>query len=171
MAFVYQADIFCDDCGRDIRNRLDAEGKCPADPEDERTYDSDEYPKCCGDDEESDSPQHCGSHDDCLNAHILPSGRKIGCLIGTSLTSHGVSYVEEAIADGGEVAEFWYDEFSAAGYDLKKPAKSRYLGGVCPDCHEPIPNSAEATASISLNTSCADVLDAVIESTEVTDSR
>lgn len=119
--YIYQADCYCDDCGEAIKERLDAEGKTPEHPDNEFTYDSDDYPKACGDDEESDSPQHCGCHDDCINAEVLPSGRKIGRLIGTSLTSEGVKYVQEYINEGGEVSEFWLEQFSAAGYDLTDP--------------------------------------------------
>ena len=112
MAYIYAADIYCDDCGDEIKARIQAEGKAPENPNDETSYDSDEYPKYCSDDDESDSPQHCGSHEDCLNAVTLPSGRKIGCLIGTNLTDAGVEYLKEIVDKGGEVAEFWANEFS-----------------------------------------------------------
>ena len=116
MAYIYQADIYCDDCGLDICDRLKKEGKSPENPDDEYSYDSDEYPKYVDDDGESDCPQHCGSHADCLNAEILPSGKKIGCLISTNLTSDGIEYVKQAIVEKGEVAEFWAEQFS--DYDL-----------------------------------------------------
>lgn len=107
MAAIYQANIWCDDCATAIRKRLRLEGKAPEHPSDERTYDSDEYPKIASDDEESDSPQHCAAHESCLNAIELPSGRKIGMLFG-NLTSNGVTYVREtALESGGEVAELW----------------------------------------------------------------
>jgi hypothetical protein len=112
MAWAYNADIYCGDCGEELRQALDGQGKTPDNPSDEHTYDSDEYPKYCDDDQESDSPQHCGSGELCLNAEVLPSGRMIGCLIGTRLTSAGVEYVKEAIAAGGEVAELWAQQFS-----------------------------------------------------------
>lgn len=111
MPAIYQADCWCDSCAE-----LDAKGTGDIDTSDERSYDSDEYPKYMGDDEESDCPQHCGAHGDCLEAVELPSGRKIGALLSTSLTSDGVEYVREAIKDGGEVADFWADAFS--DYDV-----------------------------------------------------
>lgn len=98
MAYIYQADVWCDDCGKAICKRLKAEGKAPANPADEYSYDSDEYPKRAGDDDESDSPQHCAAGEDCLNAITLPSGGKVGYLFG-ELTADGVAYVKEAIAD------------------------------------------------------------------------
>lgn len=134
MARIYNADIYCDACGKAIEADRKAAlmngdgGKTKLTEEEfdaiygnEHNYDSGEYPKYADDDEEADSPQHCGNHADCLNAEVLPSGYKIGCLIGTSLTSDGLDYLKEAIAEGGEVAEFWYKQFSAAGYDLKNP--------------------------------------------------
>jgi hypothetical protein len=83
----------------------------PSDPNDEWSYDSDEYPKHVGNDEESDTPTNCKAGDDCLEADTLPSGRKIGKQFG-ELTTDGVAYLREAIAKGGEVAEFWADHYS-----------------------------------------------------------
>lgn len=40
-AYIYNADIYCEECGEAIRTRL----TCPGDPDDERSYDSDKYPK------------------------------------------------------------------------------------------------------------------------------
>jgi hypothetical protein len=82
----------------------------PSDPEDESSYDSDEYPKNMSDEESSDSPCHCGAGEECLNAIVLPSGRKIGMILGT-LTEDGEAYVREAIEQGGEVAELWKAHF------------------------------------------------------------
>lgn len=117
MAYIYFADIYCDDCGDAIKKQLEQEGKTPECPEDERSFDSDEYPKWCDDESESDCPQHCGSHADCLNAEVMPSGHKIGCLLGTSLTDEGIEYVRQAVIEGGEVAEYWRQQFSWIGFD------------------------------------------------------
>ena len=117
--YIYQADCFCDDCGEAIKAAIAAEGKAPENSDDESTYDSDEYPKGpFSDDDASDGPQHCGSGESCFNAVELPSGHKIGMLLGTSLTDYGVNYLRNVIRDGGEVADYWQREFSAAGYDL-----------------------------------------------------
>ena len=48
MSYIYQADVWCDDCGRAICKRLKRAGKAPADPDDEWTFDSDEYPEARG---------------------------------------------------------------------------------------------------------------------------
>ena len=113
MPYIYQADLWCDSCGKAIRKRLRREGKAPDDPGDECSYDSDEFPKHASGSGEADCPQHCGAGEECLEAIELPSGRKIGALLSTELTGDGIRYVEEAIAEGGEVAELWAKEFAA----------------------------------------------------------
>ncbi len=59
--YMYQAALFCEDCGVEIRARLTKQGTAPEDPEDEYTYDSDDYPKGPYSDGggESDCPNHC----------------------------------------------------------------------------------------------------------------
>jgi len=123
MAGIYNADIYCDDCIEKIKDDIAQElwdkregGACPdgtptIDFEsckalndylremDETTYDSGEYPKYASDDEESDSPQHCGSHEDCEYADDLGDGHKIGCFLENPLTSEGYDYVKEAVAE------------------------------------------------------------------------
>jgi hypothetical protein len=114
MAAIYQADIWCDSCADAIRSDLKAtvgDTGFPFNPGDERTYDSDEYPKYAWDHDETDSPQHCGSGKDCLEAETLSDGSKVGMLIGTHLTDEGVDYLKEAIVCGGTVAEFWAEAF------------------------------------------------------------
>jgi hypothetical protein len=74
MAYIYCADIYCDDCGKEICRNIKAEGHAPEDVNDETTFDSDEYPKYCDDDAETDSPQHCGNHADCINFIRLGDG-------------------------------------------------------------------------------------------------
>ncbi|HOO18121.1 MAG TPA: hypothetical protein PLU99_13585 [Phycisphaerae bacterium] len=116
MPAIYRADVWCDSCADAIKAAIKREGAVPKDTTDERRYDSDEYPKYMSNDEASDSPCHCAAGERCLEAAILPSGRKIGALLSTALTSDGVEYVRDAVREGGEVAEFWREAFSA--YDL-----------------------------------------------------
>lgn len=97
MGYVYQAAVFCDACGEKIKkdlNREAWEGKIPeaeipADPTDDRSYDSDDYPKGPFDvgDEESDSPQHCD---------------KCGVFLENQLTREGQEYVIEAVRKNRE---------------------------------------------------------------------
>jgi hypothetical protein len=109
--YIYQADIYCEDCGRKIRKRIKAEGNAPADPRDETTYDSDEYPKGPTADGggESDKPEHCGA------CH---------CSLENSLTTDGVEYVLEHAAEAlkrgsaNDVEREWVE--SLADYSLTK---------------------------------------------------
>ena len=119
MAAIYAAEIYCDDCAdlirQQIKDKLIARGMTEEEIADkfcdERDYDSEEYPKWVDDDDERDSPQHCGSCEECVNGEMMPSGHKIGCLIGTNLTSDGIQYVKDKVAEGGEVADFWRERF------------------------------------------------------------
>lgn len=125
MAYIYCADIYCDDCGEAMREHLTTEGHAPADLTDEWSYDSDDFPKVAGDDDESDSPQHCACGENCLNT-VEIGGGKVGLLFG-ELTSDGVAYVEEAIEEANldgsswrrEVVELWYRHYSDRGYRFK----------------------------------------------------
>ena len=109
MAAIYQADVWCDDCAGAIYGKGDFR---------DHSGDSDDAPVYMDDDEESDCPQHCAAHGECLDAIELPSGRKVGCLFG-SLTGDGVECVQQAALEGGEVAALWVKHFSDAGYDLE----------------------------------------------------
>jgi len=84
MVYVYQADLVCKDCGDKIRAELTAEGKAPEDPENESSYDSDDFPKGPYGDGggESDSPQHCA---DC------------GTFLMNPLTDDGEEYVRSVV--------------------------------------------------------------------------
>jgi hypothetical protein len=112
MAYIYNADIYCTECGEEIRYQISKEGNAPEDPDDEYSYDSDEFPKWCGDNEESDCPKHCASGKNCINAITLPSGVKIGSIVG-ELTRCGVDYVKEAIENDpdSEVVALWQNVF------------------------------------------------------------
>jgi len=108
MPYAYQAEIFCDACGRTIREELDKQGKTP----EGRDFDSDDYPKH-GDEEETDCPQHCGSGAECEEVILLPSGRKVGALIGDQLTESGNDYVRRAALDSpSEVTSLWIHHFA-----------------------------------------------------------
>jgi len=112
-AYIYCADIYCEDCGRAIRERLTAEGKAPADPSNERSYDSGDFPKgpyaeheC-----ESDTPHHCACGPKCLNALDI-TGTLVGAWLENPLTCAGVYYVIDAVRAGGDVAAFWASKYA-----------------------------------------------------------
>ena len=123
MSYIYQADLWCNDCGKAICRKLKRAGKAPADPDDEWSFDSDDYPKRTDDNEESDGPQHCAAGKRCLNAITLPSGRKIGTLFG-ELTPDGLAYVKDAIVEAKEgmgdreVTDLWQQHFHDRGYKI-----------------------------------------------------
>ena len=113
LAYIYQADLWCESCGESIRDDIIAAGHAPEDPDDETSYDSNEYPKGPCDDGggEADSPQHCAAHRKCINALQL-HGMLFGCALENPLTADGVAYVREAVANGGRLGEFWAELYA-----------------------------------------------------------
>jgi len=87
--YIYAAALYCGCCGEAIRDTLTREGKAPRNPDDESSYDSDQFPKGPYPDGggEADSPQHC---DSCLT------------FLENPLTGDGLAYVREAIAEWPE---------------------------------------------------------------------
>lgn len=84
-AWIYQADLYCDDCARAIRARLDAaadaEEAGSPDDGDSGSYPQGPYADGGG---EADCPQHCGG---------------CGVFLENPLTSEGHEYVCEAVAE------------------------------------------------------------------------
>ncbi len=70
--YIYNADIYCEDCGEAIRQQLyqDPSACVPINRDDEESYDSDDFPKGPYPDGggEADYPQHCGAGPECVNA-------------------------------------------------------------------------------------------------------
>lgn len=94
--YIFQADIYCDDCGRDIQAGLEK-----AVPLDERD-DSDRYPQGPYGDGggEADCPQHCGA---CRTFLYNP------------LTGDGEKYVVEKVRSGEgdtEILTQWWNHYS-----------------------------------------------------------
>lgn len=113
--YIFQADIYCEDCGKDIANCINKD--CadlakhltkiyPLEKTDSNHYPQGPYPDGGG---ESDTPQHCGCGKDCLNAITLRNGRKVGCFLENPLTSEGYQYVVDSHAEqpNSEVVEIW----------------------------------------------------------------
>jgi hypothetical protein len=115
--YIYQADVFCEECGSEICQDLQEAGLYPkgATTErfdgaiflDERMYDSDDYPKgpYPSDMNEADTPQHCG---------------RCNGFLENPLTTEGYRYVKDAIVQGGnnihtvkEWSEFYGLEINA----------------------------------------------------------
>lgn len=83
MGYIFQADVYCDECGEAIRRNL-AE-VAPEDALDRHSHDSEDYPKGAAvEQDEADCPQHCA---DC------------GEFLNNPLTSEGYKYVQSALSD------------------------------------------------------------------------
>lgn len=117
--YIYQADIWCEDCGEQIRSDIIEKGQAPENPDDEGEYDSDEFPKGPYPDGggESDSFQHCAAQQGCLNAMDIGGGHKVGVFLGNDLTSEGTHYTCELLQEylaghGGTeaVLDLWANE-------------------------------------------------------------
>jgi hypothetical protein len=95
--YMYRAALLCAEHGEEVRQQLTAAGKAPADPSEEHTYDSDEFPKgpYPNGGGEADGPQYC---DQC------------GIFLENPLTDEGDRYMREscdpyiAPDDDGDVA-------------------------------------------------------------------
>lgn len=118
MAYIYQADVWCDECGEHIKGELIRAGKAPATPEDERSFDSDQFPKYCdATSEESDTPQNCASGN-CAGAY--------GTFLENPLTQEGYCYTKEMLDEHGanlpEHAKEWasFYGFEYAGYTSRE---------------------------------------------------
>ena len=81
MGYIYQAETYCEDCGKAIREQL--KDSAPEDTLNHSSYDSDYYPKDADvEHDESDCPEHCAS---------------CGEFLHNPLTSAGYRYVAEKL--------------------------------------------------------------------------
>lgn len=105
-SYIYKAALYCADCGEAIREQIRAKGRAPADPSNEPSYDSNDYPKgpFPNGGGEASRPHHCDNVGRCLNAIVLPSGRLIGAWLENPLTADGLRYIRDIIARGGELS-------------------------------------------------------------------
>ena len=108
---IYEADVWCEDCAEVIKQRIRDEGFAPEDEDDQRSYDSDEFPKDCDVSCESDCPEHCAGGENCINAHEFANGFKCGVWLENDLTTYGVEYVKDAVRNGGCVSELWAEYY------------------------------------------------------------
>ena len=119
MPYIYRADLYCDECGDRICERLTAAGKQPACVENESSFDSEYYPKHA-DNEGHDTPHHCAAGQNCINRfRVGAKGNlvKTGCivvsaLITQNLTTYGVDYVIESADRGNSVGLYWATVFA-----------------------------------------------------------
>lgn len=117
--FMYAADLYCEKCGENIREQLLEEQDTKR-----NTDDSDEWPQEVDVSGEADSPWHCGSGADCLEAEEI-DGEKYGKFLENDLTEDGIEYVRDKHDDEPTaVTRFWMDYYKIT------PASE------CPECHE-----------------------------------
>jgi hypothetical protein len=137
MAYIYQADVWCDACGDHIKADLEREKKAPEDTEDESSFDSDEYPKHYdAENEESDGPENCS------DGHCggFANGSSYGTFLENQLTQEGYRYLKGMLDGHGatlpefakEWAEFYQfeyhsNEFATAHEWLASKSTDQYL--------------------------------------------
>jgi RadC-like JAB domain len=111
-AYAYQADLYCEDCGRAIQSQLRQEGI--RDTGDTNDFPQGPYPDGGG---EADSPWHCASDAECINAMEF-SDVKLGVWLGNPLTREGVEQLREMLDAPGpsayqrELHAFWRRVYS-----------------------------------------------------------
>lgn len=105
--YIYAADVWCEECAKSIKRQLTKKGLRPKLYKDERTFDSDKYPKGPYYDEESDTPQHCGSGKDCLSPEFI-GGDLYGKFFENPLTPDGEEYIREQHKENpSDVTRMW----------------------------------------------------------------
>lgn len=87
-AYIYNADLYCEECGDQIKHEITESGMAPKDPYDEYSYDSDDFPKGPFSDGggEADHPQHCGN-------------RECQVFLENPLTEDGHNYVLDCLLE------------------------------------------------------------------------
>jgi hypothetical protein len=97
--YVYQAELLCGSCAREVMRSLRAQGREPTDPllrEDSDSWPVGPYVDGGG---ESDYPQHCGS---------------CGVFLENPLTTEGEQYVLE-LSRQGRIPEEWREFYRYLG--------------------------------------------------------
>lgn len=117
--YAYQADVWCDECGEEICERLQRGTPESGDSDDYRqgnrldTGDSGDYPQWADEDDcESDSPSHCAAGADCKN-YEHAGDQRVGAILG-GLTAAGREYVLDHLredAQRSEVVLLWREHF------------------------------------------------------------
>lgn len=118
--YIYQADIYSAEAGEAIRARLTAEGKAPADINDESSYDSDAFPKgpYPNGGGEADTPQHCDDTGEFLENPLTPVGDAYVRAAAAPFEREGDSWDEiatRAEAEGKPVVGQWVRFYFAEG--------------------------------------------------------
>lgn len=112
MVYIYKAEIYCNACGKQLREETPLPDN--ADPHDETTYDSDDYPKrvWVSDPQGDDNPVHCASGSSCIECVDLgqwglsdgawlhgAEERAVGKLLSIKLSPYGVENVRQMLSE------------------------------------------------------------------------
>jgi len=112
-AYIYQADLHCENCIEKIKGKLDSKGAkfnsiALIGKYDSDLYPTGPYPNGGG---EADCPQHCGT---------------CGLFLENPLTEDGMIYVQNEIAEFRQhglgdkrVTDEWYEFYHIALFDVK----------------------------------------------------
>lgn len=109
--YVFQAALYCSDCGERLIDELLAAGA-------EDTGDADDFPQGPYADGggEADSPQHCDAGPDCLAAEEH-DGRRVGAFLENPLTHEGLEALTRALLEPGgaedPIVRAWADFYGA----------------------------------------------------------
>jgi len=107
MTYMYQADLWCDECGEEIRERLLKELPEDFDPDAEDTYDSDEFPKsCCSDG--SDCPENCAGCGQPLDYTLTAEGRSYVLETAKAALENGLDTHIIPLKGSAEETLTWY---------------------------------------------------------------
>ena len=123
MAYTYQADVWCTSCGQAIIAGLEILRTVPENPEDESSFDSDEYPKHYDpENEESDGPENCADGN-CAGEY--------GTFLENRLTQEGYRYLKSMLDGHGatlpEFAKEWADFYQFEYHDNPWSSASEWL--------------------------------------------
>jgi hypothetical protein len=117
-AYVYNADLYCADCGRDIIANLRELGGKPDPDGDSEQWPQGTYSNGGG---ESDTPCHCGAGAECLNA-IEVDGHWVGAFLENPLTDEGREYVKsKAREELTELVKLWCEFYDIDAFAYSGP--------------------------------------------------
>ncbi len=143
MSYIYQADIYCDDCGNEIKRQCMQHERRTRDILSRR--DSEQWPQEVIGSNESDCPQHCGAGSSCPNFIRLEDGTKVGMFLENELTQEGYEYIRDEWKEflqfghgNDEVLKLWLNYYGI--YYHENLVKNSYPKGECPDCYDEIPD-------------------------------
>ncbi|MFZ6184881.1 hypothetical protein [Nannocystis pusilla] len=165
--YIYKGGSFCEACGEAIRRQRRAQGLAPANPHDENTYDSEEFPKGPYVSDAAEAPAHCGFGRDCLNAEEIETKdglMRVGAFLGNPLTDRGEEYVRERVAGEQPVAiQIWGPYYDLPG--VTRHHVGQALATLPPGGHEAL---QEWAASEDPSTALLDFVDDQIREGAIT---